>query len=76
MVGFEPTSLNWLDSEVTPTTIVPGGRSKPVLSCINEDRVTICAEGVRVGDQLEIEVQFDSDPAPTKVKLAINKYRA
>jgi hypothetical protein len=37
------------------------------LSCVDDDRVTICAENVRVGGEVEIEVEFDSDPAPTKV---------
>ena len=36
---------------------------------MDDSRITICAEGVRVGGEVEIEVEFDSDPAPTKVRV-------
>lgn len=44
-----------------------GGRNKPSLTCVDDDRITICAEGIRVGGEVEIEVEFDSDPEPSKV---------
>jgi len=52
--------------------LTAGGRNKPTLTCVDDERITVCAEGVRVGGEVEIEVEFDSDPAPTKVRSLVS----
>ena len=34
----------------------------------NEDRITVCADGARTGDDIEIEIEFEAIPKPDKVE--------